>query len=128
MNRWADQHASRLGAELDDGEQLLVAARVALARRTGGGSTFPVPGRIFVLGLSDRRLLFWRASKWAGHPVEMATSVELDQVASIDRVRRVAATRLRVTLATGSILNLEATWGGSVRALSDTFHALRSHH
>jgi hypothetical protein len=127
VNRWADQHAAALGAGLDDGEQLLVAARTAVARRRGGGSTFPVPGRVFVLGLSDRRLLFWRASKWIGWPRELMTSVDLDQVTALDLVRRLGSPRLRVTLATGSILLLEPTWGGSVRALSDTFQALRSH-
>jgi len=127
VNRWADQHASTLQAELDDGEQLLVAARVAVGRRTGALATFPVPGRVFVLGLSDRRLLFWRASKWIGHPRGLSTSVELEQVTGIDRVRRLTTTRLRVSLTTGSVLLLEPTWGGSVRALSDTFYALRNH-
>ncbi len=127
MNRWADQHAAALAAELDDGEQLLVAARVALARRSTARATFPLPGRIFVLGLTDRRLLFWRASRWFGRPGGLATSVELDQVTSMDLVRRLGTSRLRVTVATGSILVLEPTWGGSPRALSDTFHALRSH-
>jgi hypothetical protein len=127
VNRWADQHAAALAAELDDGEQLLVAARVALARRSRAGATFPVPGRIFVLGLSDRRLLFWRASRWFGRPGTLATSVEMDQVVSLDPVRRLGTLRLRVTLATGSVLLLEPTWGGSVRALGDTFQALRTH-
>ena len=90
-------------------------------------ATFPVPGRVFVLGLSDRRLLFWRASKWFGRPRDLTTSVDLDQVASLDRISRFGSPRLRVALATGSILLLESTWGGSVRTLRDTFHALRSH-
>ena len=127
MNRWADQYAGALTAELDDGEQLLVATRVALTRRARAGVKFPVPGRIFVLGLSDRRLLFWRASQWLGHPGDLATSVELDQVTSLDLVRRLGTPRLRVTLAVGSILFLEPTWGGSLRSLSDTFEALRTH-
>jgi hypothetical protein len=125
VNRWADHHASNLRAGLDDGEQLLVAARVAVARRRGGGNTFPVPGRVFVLGLSERRLLFWRASRWAGQPGGLTTSVDLDQVAGLDLVRRLGSARLRVTLATGSVLLLEPTWGGSIRALTDTFQALR---
>jgi hypothetical protein len=128
VNRWADQHASELEPDLVDGEQLLVAARVAVARRSGGARTFPVPGRIFVLGLSERRLLFWKASTWFGQPGELTTSVELDQVSSVDLVRRLGTRRLRVTLATGSILILEPTWGGSIRALGDTFAALRNHY
>jgi hypothetical protein len=126
VNRWADQHASSLLAGLEDGEQLLVAARVAVARRRGGSSTFPVPGRIFVLGLSERRLLFWRASRWAGRPGDLTTSVEMDQVTGLELVRRLGSPRLRLVLATGSILLLEPTWGGSVRVLTDTFQALRS--
>jgi len=81
-----------------------------------------------VLGLSERRLLFWKASTWFGQPGELTTSVELDQVSSVDLVRRLGARRLRVTLATGSILVLEPTWGGSIRVLSDTFGALRDHY
>jgi hypothetical protein len=111
---------------LQDGEELLVAARVAVARRSGALATFPLPGRIFVLGLSDRRLLFWGASKWFGRPRPLATSVALDQVIGVDLVRRVGGPRLRVTLATGSIMLLESTWGGSVRALSDAFFALQN--
>jgi hypothetical protein len=125
VNRWADQHASRLPAELDHGEQLLVAARVAVARRSGSLATFPLPGRIFVLGLSERRLLFWRASRWIGRPRGLATAVDLDQITGFDLVRRLSGGRLRITLATGSIMLLESTWGGSLRALSDTFIALQ---
>jgi hypothetical protein len=127
VNRWADHHGAILQADLQDGEQLLVAARVAVARRSAGMATFPVPGRVFVLGLSERRLLFWRASKWLGRPGGLMTSVELDQVASLDRVSRFGSPRLRVALATGSVLLLESTWGGSVRTLRDTFQALRGH-
>jgi hypothetical protein len=127
VNRWASRHASTLEPGLDNGEQLLAAARVAVARRRGGSSTFPLPGRVFVLGLSDRRLLFWRASKWMGRPGELSTSVDMDQVIGLELVRRLGPARLRLTLATGSILLLEPTWGGSIRALSDTFDALRSH-
>jgi hypothetical protein len=104
-----------------------VAVRVAIARRRGGGSTFPVPGRVFVLGLSDHRLLFWRASRWLGRPGELMTSVEMDQIANLELVRRLGSPRLRLTIATGSILLLEPTWGGSVRTLSDTLQALRNH-
>jgi len=98
-----------------------------LPRRSWAGVTFPVPGRIFVLGLSDRRLLFWRASRWFGHPGRLATSVDMDQVNGMDLVRRLGAPRLCVTVPTGSVLLLEPTWGGSIRALSDTFQALRTH-
>ncbi len=112
---------------MDDGEQLLVAARVAVARRSGALARFPLPGRIFVLGLSERRLLFWGASRWVGRPDRLATTVNLDQVAGFDLVRRLSGSRLRITLATGSILLLESTWGGSLRGLSDTFMALRGH-
>jgi len=127
VNRWADQHAAALAVESDDGEQLLVAARVALARRPRAGPNFPVPGRVFVLGLSDRRLLFWSASRWFGRPAGFATSVDLDQVTSLELVRRLGTSRLRLILAVGSVLSLEPTWGGSIHALSDTFQALRSH-
>jgi hypothetical protein len=125
VNRWADLHAPELQAELEDGEQLLVAARVAVAHRRGGASTFPVPGRVFVLGLSERRMLFWRASRWVGHPGSLTTAVALDQVTSLDLVRRLGPRRLRMTLATGSFLVLEPTWGGSIRSLRDTFEVLR---
>lgn len=127
MNRWAEQRAAALRAEVDDGEQLLAAARVALTRRSKAGATFPVPGRIFVLGMSDRRLLFWRASRWFGRPGDLTTSADLQQVTGMDLVRRIGSARLRVTLATGSILLLEPTWGGSLRSLSETFQAIRSH-
>jgi len=127
VNRWAARHASALQADLDEDERLLVAVRVAVARRSRAAQSFPLPGRIFVLGLSARRLLFWRASRWFGHPERLATSVPLDQVTGLALVHRLVSSRLRVTLATGSMLLLEPTWGGSVRALSDTYAAVRRH-
>ena len=127
MNRWAEQRAAALRAEVDDGEQLLAAARVALTRRSKAGASFPGAGRLFVFGMSDRRRLVWRASRWFGRPGDLTTSADLDQVTSMDLVRRIGSARLRVTLATGSILLLEPTWGGSLRSLSETFQAIRSH-
>ncbi|HEV3227351.1 MAG TPA: hypothetical protein VGZ52_10965 [Acidimicrobiales bacterium] len=127
MNRWAARHANELRTGLTGDEELLVAARVALSRRTSPRAGFPAPARIFVLGLSERRLLLWRATRWRGRPGRLATSVALDQVSAVDVVRRLGGSRLRVTLASGPTALLEATWGGSLRALSDTFVALRHH-
>jgi hypothetical protein len=116
-----------LQADLDDDEPLLVAVRVAVARRSRAAQHFPLPGRIFVVGLSARRLLLWRASPWLGRPGVLATSVPLDQVTGLVLVHRLVSSRLRVTLATGSMLLLEPTWGGSLRAMSETYAAVRPH-
>ena len=54
------------------------AARVAVARDLG----FPIPGPILVLGVTDQRAVFWRASQGMASPRELAGSFPLDEVAA----------------------------------------------
>ena len=116
MNRWARRRHAALGADLVDDEVLLAACRVAQSRRSVR-SGFPAPGRVFVLGVSDRRLLLWRTSPWLARPEALATSVPLEQVAAADLTQRLTGKRLRLVLATGPETVLEPVWGGSVRHL-----------
>lgn len=98
-------------------------AGIAMATSAAGG--FPAPAHVFVLGLSDRRLLVWRATRWLARPAALAGAVGLDDVAGVGVVHRFTGTRLQVTLNSGPSILLEPVWGGSLRAVSDTFAMLR---
>jgi hypothetical protein len=124
MNRWARRHRETLVADLDDGEELLVACRVAISRRSPFRSHFPAPGRIFAIGLTDRRLVLYRCSRWMARPEALATSVPLPGVSSMTKFRRLGGTRLRVTLDSGPIAVLEPVWGGALGGLADVYSGL----
>lgn len=156
MNRWARRHAERLQHDLDDGETLLGANRVVLVSaasivtwgdaagaRTGPGSTrrfaprpvklagarrlgFPLPGWLFVLGLSDRRVLFWRATPILGAPHGLAAAIPLEQIAAVRGLRRVGATRLSIVLDDGAMLVVQALWSRRLADLSTAFDDARA--
>ena len=124
MNRWARRHEEVLTAHLDDDEQLLVACRVAISRRSPMRSHFPAPARVFAVGLTDRRLVLYRCSKWTARPEQLATAVPLPGVSSVTKVRRLGGTRVRVTLESGPIAVLEPVWGGALGRLADVYSGL----
>jgi hypothetical protein len=96
-------------------------ARLAVARELG----FPLPGAAFVLGLSDQRVLFWRASAGAGSPKELAGALPVGEVAAMRFARKLRATRLGVLLEAGPLLVVQPLWSRNLDELADAFAAVR---
>ena len=96
-------------------------ARLAVARELG----FPLPGAAFVLGLSDQRVLFWRASAGVGSPLELAGALPIREVAAMRFARRLRATRLGVLLEAGPLLVVQPLWSRNLQELADAFATAR---
>ena len=156
MNAWARHYADALTADLDDGETLLGANRVTVAsaskvevptrvatarpgqppvRRRGRklppvvvarANGFSVPGLIFILGVSDRRLLIWKSSALLAKPRELMTSYPLTRIASITRHRRIGPTRASIVLDDGTLVVVQALWSRHLGELATAFTAARS--
>jgi hypothetical protein len=151
VNRWARRHATVLERDLDEGESLIAAsravivavssiaasgrarprvtrsrgprpARVKTARRLG----FPLPASIFVIGISDRRLLLWETSLLLASPRGLSSSLPLDQVASVRAQRRLGPTRLAVVLDQGALLTVQPLWSGGVADIATAFATSRN--
>jgi hypothetical protein len=125
VNRWAARHFDTLQAGLEPGEELRAAERVVLTKSRGRNpvveadhSGFPIPGTIFVVGVSNERLLFWRASKAMARPLELAGALPLKEVAAVSVVRRLWISRLAVLLEAGPLLVAKPLWGRGVRDVS----------
>jgi hypothetical protein len=95
--------------------------RLAVARELG----LPVPGSIFILGLSDRRLLFWKASVWLARPGPVASALPLDEVAAVTVVRRLWMVRAAVVFTAGPLLIVQPLWDRHLRDLESSFRQLR---
>jgi hypothetical protein len=146
VNRWVERHRGTLVAEFDVGEQLLAAHRVEVRGsaknamdddrvRTRGSrrvrwtaaseNGFVVPGPIFVLGVSDRRLVVWRASPWMARPVAMEHSIPIEDVVRIVALRRLGRTNVAVLLESGALLMVQSLWGRGLRDLERAFNQAR---
>jgi len=132
VHPWAQRHRQRLDAALDDGEVLVDADRTLLARvdvvsldagsagavtklggRRGGTAlraarqrNVDLPARGFVLAITDRRVLVWRATTWLARPAEVVLSWPRARVVSVRAGRRVGTSRLHVLLDDGTLLVL----------------------
>jgi hypothetical protein len=133
VNHWTARHLQRLQAGLDPGEEVKAADRVVLSKAgsripvaAADAAGFPVPGSIFVLGVSNERLLFWRASKGMARPVELVGGLPLTEVAAVRVVRRLWITRLAVLLEAGPLLVAKPLWGRGVRDVANAFADARS--
>lgn len=133
MNRWAARHLDELRAGLESGEEVRAADRVVLAKARGRNpvaeadhSGFPIPGSIFVLGVSNERLLFWRASKAMARPIELVGALPLEEVAAVRVVRRLWISRIAVLLEAGPLLVAKPLWGRGVRDVSSAFAEVRA--
>jgi hypothetical protein len=151
VNRWVRHHSLVLERDLDDGERLLAASRVVVvaassvaisgdgqprAHRSRGPRParvktarhlgFPLPASIFVLGISDRRLLIWETTPWLAMPRGLASSLPVDQVASVRSLRRLGPTRLAVVLEPGSLLTVQALWSRGLGDVATAFAAARN--
>jgi hypothetical protein len=96
--------------------------RLAVARDLG----LPVPGTIFIIGLSDRRLLFWKASVWLARPRPLEGSLPIDEVAEVTVARRFGKVRAAVLLAAGPLLVVQPLWDRSLEDLQTAFRAGRA--
>ncbi|MGI8661765.1 MAG: hypothetical protein ACR2LQ_00950, partial [Acidimicrobiales bacterium] len=130
MHPWAQRHRSQLEAGLDDGEQLIDADRVLLSgvslldlragagarvKRVGGrrattgvraarARDIALPGRYFILGVTSRRVVVWRASAWFARPREIATAIKQSRVAKVRAGRRVGPSKVPVLVDGGTLL------------------------
>ena len=156
MNAWARHYADALTADLDDGETLLGANRVTVVSASKlevpalspGGRPGPPPVRrrgrklppllaarkhglalpalIFILGISDRRLLIWKSSPMLAKPRELVASYPLTKIASIRRHRRLGPTRVSIVLDDGALVVVQALASRRLGDLSDAFTTTRS--
>ena len=133
MNRWAARHLDALQADLEPDEEVRAADRLVLSKaraRTALGHAdaagFPVPGTVFVLGVSNQRLLFWKASKGMARPIELFGGLPLDEVAAVRVVTRLWLTRLAVLLEAGPLLVAKPLWGKGCRDVAAAFADARS--
>ena len=151
MDRWAERHRELLEGGLDDGELLLAADRthlvsvgkIDLGGGTGGGRAarrhrgqrgliaarthhVDLPARFFVLGVTDRRLLVWRATRTLARPLDVATSLPTATLASMRAGPRLGPSRLNVVLTDGTHLQLRPLGRGRLDHLAAAFAAARS--
>jgi hypothetical protein len=140
MNRWARRHVETLGAALAEGETLLAADRVVMTAVTRDDATtdrgnrgkrieaaravgFPVPGPVFVVAITDRRLLLYRASTWLGRAGALAGDMPLESVATVRAVRRLRSERLAILLENRSMLVVQPLWRHRLRDLQAAFES-----
>jgi hypothetical protein len=95
--------------------------RLAVARDTG----LPVPGAIFIIGLSDQRLLFWKASAWLARPGPLEGALPIGEVAEVTVVRRLGKVRAAVLLEAGPLLVVQPLWDRRLEDLETEFRARR---
>ena len=96
--------------------------RLAVARELG----LPVPGAIFILGLSDQRLLFWKASIWLARPGSIDGSVPIDEVSEITVARRLGKVRAAILLSAGPLLVVQPLWERALEDLESAYRELRA--
>jgi hypothetical protein len=91
--------------------------RLAVARELG----LPVPGGIFILGLSDQRLLFWKATTWLARPGPLEGGVPLGEVAEVTVARRFGRIRAAVLLVAGPMLVVQPLWERRLQDLETAY-------
>lgn len=80
--------------------------RVTAARALG----FPAPSGVFILGVSDRRLLVWRASPLLARPGPLVGGLPIGDVEGVIVGRRRARPVATVVLGTGARITVEPLW------------------
>jgi hypothetical protein len=93
--------------------------RVSRARELG----FAVPSGIFVLGVSDRRLLLWEGTAALARPNRLAGSIPLGDVAVVRVMRRLGRVRLAVLREDRGMLVLGPLWSRQLEDLAAAFEA-----
>jgi hypothetical protein len=139
VNRWVSKHTDVLLTGLEDDEQLLAACRVSLTGQAASADTrarrpnvdlarrlgFPLPSRVFVLGISNRRLLLWRTTLWLAKPAHLGGSLPLQLVAAVRTTRLRGTRRLVVLLESGVVLTVGPLLGGGLAELDAAFSIAR---
>ena len=141
MNTWARRHAETLRAPIEEDETLLAADRVVMTAVTREDATttdrgnrgkrieaaravgFPVPGPVFVIGITDRRLLLFRASTWLGRAGPLEGEIPLENIATVRAVRRLRSERLAILLENRSMLVVQPLWRRRLRELQAAFES-----
>jgi hypothetical protein len=150
VNRWARRHAAALQRGLEPGEHVLAAERVIItaaldtmapgAERARVGSTmlrgsakrrvaqaralgFALPDGIFVLGITDRRVVVWKASPLLARPMSIATTIPLGKVGAVRAGRRLGSSRLALLLEDRAMLVVQPLWGFRVDHISRAFES-----
>jgi hypothetical protein len=95
----------------------------AMGRRLGRARElgFEVPGAIFVLGLSNQRVLLWRASAGLARPAALTTTIPLREIAAIRSARRFGRERLAVLRDDHAMLVVAPLWGRGLDRLAAAF-------
>jgi hypothetical protein len=136
VNRWARRHAATLERELEDGERLSAARIVSLAASGKVGEetstlrrravrrrspVLPVLRPIFVIAITNQRILFWDVTRALAAPREMSGEIARDDVKAVRPVGRLGSRRVAVVLSTGDVAVLRAEQGYRLRDLVTAF-------
>lgn len=138
------RHRGRLEEELEPGEQLLAASRVAFFGARSATSSprvpgepallvrsaaytrwaaqvadtgFPTAGPDFVLAVTDRRWVVWRTSKWWNLPVRVAGSILMERIHEVTLQRLLISGVLTLRFRDGGQVMVEAPFVTRLRPL-----------
>jgi hypothetical protein len=78
---------------------------------------------VFVVAITDRRLLLYRASTWLGRAGALAGDMPLESVATVRAVRRLRSERLAILLENRSMLVVQPLWRHRLRDLQAAFES-----
>jgi hypothetical protein len=87
---------------------------VSTAHRLG----VPLPGRVFVIGVTDHRLVIWKTSPWLARPQHVAVSLPLDSIASIQPTGWFGRRRMSVLLDRDVLLVVGPLWSRGLPGLA----------
>jgi hypothetical protein len=90
-------------------------------RSTARAAGLDVAHAVFVLGVTDRRLVSWDVTRLMAAPTDVTGSLEVSDVATITAVGRFGARRVAVVFGTGHVLVVRPEQGFSLRGLVDAF-------
>jgi hypothetical protein len=112
VTRWFDRHRTALEADLAPGELLLDADRVQVTslRRVPR----VLPGRSFILGVTNRRIVVWNASTWLARPRSFATAWPFEEGVALSNA---PLGRLHLLLPDRTIVTLRSYGSWSIRHL-----------
>lgn len=106
------------------GPMLAGRQRRRIARTTRGKvraahqAGFPAPGPLFVLGVTNRRIVIWRPSSLLGRPAGIITEFPVRDISAMRLVRRLGPSRLALTLPSGAIVVLQNLWCRALPAIA----------
>ena len=72
-----------------------------------------------LLGVTDRRIVVWRTSFFLARPLDIADAMPLEQIVDLTVVRHGLVTGVAFVLQNGTIVEIEAMRGRTLRHLAD---------